>query len=44
MLAFLCNICATADASNFKFGMHLVLANAYHKNHNQRKRLGVALG
>ena len=33
------NICATAEASNFKFGTRLGLANAHHKNHNQRKKL-----
>jgi len=32
------DICATAEASNFKFGMHLGLTKAYHKNHNQRKK------
>jgi len=33
------NICGTAEASNFKFGMQLRLVNAkaHRKNHNQRK-------
>jgi len=32
------NICTTAEASNFKFGLQLGFAKAHHKNHNQRKK------
>jgi len=42
-LEFPFNICATAEASNFKFGMLLGFAKAHHKNRNQKK-VGVALG
>jgi len=41
MLGFLFNMCATAKASNFKFGMQLGLAKAHHKNTNNGK-VGVA--
>ena len=35
MLGFPFNICATAEAINFKIGMQLRFAKAHHKNHNQ---------
>jgi len=39
------NICATSEASNFKFGMQMRLANANHANHTQRKSgRGLGLG
>jgi len=43
MFGFPINICAMAEASNFKCGMQLGLAKAHHKYHNQKK-VGVALG
>jgi len=42
ILGFPYNISAKAEASNFKFGMQLGFAKAHHKNHNQRKKVGVA--
>jgi len=39
------NISATAEASDFKFGMPLGFAKAYHKNHTQQKSgRGLGLG
>jgi len=43
IVGFPYNICATAEASNFKFGMQLGFAKAHHKNHYQEK-VGMALG
>jgi len=37
------NICATAEASNFKFGMHLSFAKAHHKTTPSGK-VSVVLG
>jgi len=41
MLGFPCKICATAEASNFKFGLQLGFAKAHHKN--TQKKVGLAL-
>ena len=37
-MGLLFNICATAEASNFKFGMLLGFAKPHHKNYNQKKK------
>ena len=37
-LGFPFNICAMAEASNFRFGMRLGFAKAHCTNHNQRKK------
>jgi len=42
-MGFPFNIFATAEASNFKFGMRLGLAKAHHKKHKQKK-IGRCLG
>jgi len=42
-LRFPFNISATAEASHFKFGMHLEFAKAHHKT-TLREKVGVALG
>ena len=44
-MRFSFNICATDEASNFKFAMQLGLAKAYHENYTQKKSgRGLGLG
>jgi len=43
ILRFPFNICATAEASNFKFGKHLEFAKTHHKTTPSGK-VGVSLG
>jgi len=43
ILGFPCNICATTEASNFKFGMHLCLPRTTIKT-TARGKVGEAVG